>query len=183
MASGSSPTKRPVRIYPAAHRGYQDLESRVDSAAGRLRDALERPRSSKVRRAYVELDQAIGRAIEFVEDRVRLPYRALRPPPAVRLDPFAAEAWHQELERLRDTRERVRFAALDDPHYGIPAVRVAIRAATRPDLPGLRTREHDETAPLGNGMGIDLEALVDEVSNLPRSSRRRVGDCPSGPGK
>src|SRR3954462_10583827 len=102
MPSEGSPTERSLRIYPTTHRGYRSLKSRVDSAAGRLREALERPRSSEVRRAYVELDHAIGRALEFVEDRVRLPYRALRPRPSAPLDPFAAEAWHQELERLRD---------------------------------------------------------------------------------
>jgi len=121
------------------------VKSRVDSAARRLRRALARPRSSEVRRAYVELDHAIGRALDFVEARVRLPYRALRPSPAVPLDPFAAEAWHRELERLRDTREHVRFAALDDPHYGVPVVRLATRAATGPSLAGLRTYEHDRT--------------------------------------
>jgi hypothetical protein len=183
VVSGGSPTKRSVRIYPATHRGYQNLKSRVDSAAGRLRHALERPRSSEVRRAYVELDQAIGRALEFVEDRVRLPYRALRPPPAVPLDPFAAEAWHRELEALRDAREHVRFGALDDPHYGIPVVRVSTRAATRPDLAGLRTGEHDATAPSGNGMGVDIEAVVDEMSDHSRSGRRAVGDHAPGLGK
>jgi len=178
VAPGGSPTERSARIYPATHRGYQNLKRRVDSAAGRLREALERPRPSDVRRAYVELGHALGRALEFVEDRVRLPYRAVRPPPAAPLDPFAAEAWHRELERLRDAREHVRFAALDDPHYGIPAVRVATRAATRPDLAGLRTREHDAAAPPGNGMGTDLETVVDTVSDHSRSRRRPVGDYP-----
>lgn len=165
MASGGGPTKRSVSIYPATHRGYQNLNSSVEGAAGRLGRALERPRSSEVRPAYVELDQAIGRALEFVEDRVRLPYRASGPRPAVRLDPFAAGAWHRELERLRDDRERVRFAALDDPRYGTPAVRVAGRGATGPDVAGLRTREGDGTALPGNGMGIDLEAVVDKMAD------------------
>ena len=183
MPSGGSRTKRPLRIYPATHRGYQSVKSRVDSAAGHLREALEQPRSSEVRRAYVELDHAIGQALEFVEDRVRLPYRASRPRPAAPLDPFAAEAWHRELERLRDAREHVRFAALDDPHYGIPAARVATRAATRPDLVGLRPCEHDASAPPGNGMGIDLEAVVDTASDHSRSGRRLVDDYPPGPRK
>ena len=180
MASGSSPTKRSEGTYPATHRGYQNLKSRVDSAAGRLRRALQRPRSSEVRRIYIELDQAIGRGLEFVEDRVRLPYRTLRPPPAAPLDPFAAEAWHRELEALRDAREHVRFAALDDPHYGVSVVRVATRAATRPDLAGLRTGEHDATAEPGSGMGVDIEAVVDKMSGSSRSGRPHAGDYPPG---
>lgn len=183
MASGSSPAKSSVPIYPATHRGYQDLKSRVDSAAGDLRHALERPRSSTVRRAYIELDRAIGRALEFVEDRVRLPYRTLRPPPAVPLDPLAAQAWHRELEALRDAREHVRFAAVDDPHYGIPVVRVATRAATRPDLAGLRTGEHDATPQPGNGMGVDIEAVVDKMSGHSRSGRPPAGDYLPGLGE
>jgi hypothetical protein len=183
VASGGSPTKRPVSVYPADHRGYHNVKDGVDRAVGRLRRARVRPRSSEVRRAYTDLEHAIGRAVEFVEARVRLPYRTLRPPPAVRLDPFAAKAWHQELERLREAREHVRFAALDDPHYGIPAVRVATRAATRPDLAGLRTREHDATALPGDGMGIDLDAVVATASDRSGRGRRPVGDYPPGLGR
>jgi hypothetical protein len=124
----------------------------------------------------------MARAVQFVEARVRLPYRTLRPPPSVRLDPSEAAAWHGELERLRDAGEHVRFAALDDPHYGIPAVRVATRAATRPDLAGLRTRDHDATVLPGDGMGIDLEAVVATASD--RTDRgRRPGVYPPGVGR
>lgn len=128
----------------------------------------------------MELDQAIGRALEFVEDRVRLPYRSFRSPPATRLDPSAAQAWHRELERLRDVRESVRFAALDDPHHGTPAVQVATRAATAPDVPGLRTGDHDLPPPPGNGMGIDLDAVIDTVSERSRSLRPPVSDVLPG---
>lgn len=182
MTSGQSPAGRSARTYPATHRGYRNLTSRIDRAAERLRRALERPKAAAVRRAYVELEHAIGHAIEFVEDRVRLPYRGLRPPPAMHLDPFAADAWHRELERLRDTREHVRFAALDDPHYGIPTVRVATRAATRPHLAGLRSYEHDATPPPQNEMGIDLEAVVEAVWDRFRSRREPAGDYPPGLG-
>ena len=127
-----------------------------------------------MRRAYVDLDQAIGRALAFVEGRVRLPYRRALPPPAVNLDPFVATAWHRELERLRDAREYLRFMALDDPNHGIPAVQVASRDATEPDLPGLRAGDHDADPSSGQGMGIDLEAVVDEVSD---HSLRRFAPC------
>jgi len=180
VTSGGSPTNRPVSIYPADHRGYQKFKNGIDSAVGRLRRALQKPRSTEIRRAYADLEHAIGRAVEFVEARVRLPYRTVRPAPATGLDPFAAQAWHGELERLRDAREQVRFAALDDPHYGIPAVRVSTRAATRPHLTGLRTREHDATPPPGEGMGIDLDAAVATASDRFRRGRRPVGDYPAG---
>ena len=108
------------------------------------------------------------------------PYRTLRRPPAVPLDPFAARAWHRELEALRDAREHVRFAALDDPHYGVSVVRVATRAATRPDLAGLRTGEHDATAEPGSGMGVDIEAVIDKMSGSSRSGRPHAGDYPPG---
>jgi hypothetical protein len=144
------------------------LKKDVESAVDRLCRALERPRSAEVRRAYGDLEDAIDRALEFVEARVRLPYRGLRPAPTVHLDPFAAAAWHRELEGLRDAREHVRFTALDNPYGGIPAVRVATRAATGPDLGGLRAGEHDTTPIPGDGMGIELDAVVDEASDHSR---------------
>jgi hypothetical protein len=179
VASGATLTERSRRKgtspHPAEHRGYHELKKNVENAVAHLDRALRRPRSSEVRRAYADLGRAIDRAVKFVEGRVRLPYRGLIPPPAVHLDPFAAAAWHRELERLRDARERVRFTAFDDPYYGIPAVRVASRAATSPDLPGLRAGKHDTASGLGDGMGIDLDAVVAEVSNRsgPRSTASR----------
>lgn len=173
MAPGASlprSASTQASCHPAEHRGYQNLKKKVESAERHLCRALERPRSSHVRRAYVDLDQAIGRALAFVEGRVRLPYRGVLLPPTVNLDPFAAAAWHRELERLRDAREYLRFMALDDPNYGIPAVQVASRDATKPDLPGLRAGDHDADPISGHGMGIDLDAVVDEVSD---HSRRR----------
>ena len=160
--------------HPAEHRGYQSLKKKVESAERYLCSALERPRSSDVRRAYVDLDEAIGRALAFVEGRVRLPYRRALPPPTVNLDPFVATAWHRELESLRDAREHLRFMALDDPNHGIPAVQVASLDATEPDLPGLRAGDHDADPSSGHGMGIDLEAVVDEVSD---HSLRRFTPC------
>ena len=159
---------------PAEHRSYQGLKKNIESAERYLCRALERPRSSDVRRAYADLDQAIGRALAFVEGRVRLPYRGVLPPPTVNLDPFVAAEWHRELERLRDARENLRFMALDDPNHGIPAVQVASLDATEPDLPGLRAGDHDADPISGHGMGIDLEAVVDEVSD---HSRRRFTPC------
>lgn len=181
MAPGASlATRSPsthASWHPAEDRGYQALKKKIESAEEYLCRALERPRSSDVRRAYADLDQAIGRALAFVEGRVRLPYRALLPPPAVSLDPIAAGAWHRELERLRDAREHLRFIALDDPHHGIPAVQVDSRGATKPDLPGLRAGDHDTDAIFGHGMGLDLDAVVDEVSDHSRrrfTARRRL---------
>ena len=174
MASGATLTKRSVRMgtfpHPAEHRGYRELTKKVENAAEHLDRAVGRSRPSEVRRAYARLGHAVDRAIKFVEGRVRLPYRGLNPPPTVHLDPSAAAVWHRELEGLRDARERVRFAALDDPYYGIPAVRVATRAATGPDLPGLRTGEPDATPAPGHGLGIALDAVVAGVSD---------GSCPA----
>jgi hypothetical protein len=151
------------------------LKKKVENAVEHFDRVLRRPRSSEIRGAYADLGHAIDRATKFVEGRVRLPYRGLIPPPAVHLDPFAAAALHRELERLRDARERLRFMALDDPYYGIPAVRVASRAATSPDLPGLRTGGHDTASGTGDGMGIDLDAVLADVSNRsgPRSTAGR----------
>ena len=175
--------KRSARMgtfpHPAEHRGYRELKRRVENAAEHLDRAVRRPSSAEVRRAYAHLGHAVDRAIKFVEGRVRLPYRGLTPPPTEHLDPFAAAVWHRELERLRDARERVRFAALDDPYYGIPAVRVATRAATSPDIPGLRTAEHDAIPAPGHGLGIALEAVVAEVSD---GSRPTVAGYPPGRG-
>ena len=153
--------------HPATDEDYQELNKSIDGARRRLRQALERPRSAEVRRAYVDVGQAVGRAVEFVESRVRLPYRALRPPPSTHLDPFAAAAWHSELERLRDAREELRFRALDDPHYGIPAVVVDTRAATGPDLAGLRTHEH-HTAGSGDGTSVDPESASGAAADRSR---------------
>ena len=154
------------------HPGYQELKAKVGHAVERLDRAVRRPRPSEVRRAYAELSHAIGRAIKFVEGRVRLPYRGPIPSPTVHLDPFTAAVWHSELEELRDARERVRFAALDDPYYGIPTVRVATRAATSPDLPGLRTGEHDATSVAGRGLGIALDGVagVESVRGWPSTA-------------
>jgi hypothetical protein len=164
MASDATLTKRSARTgafpHPAEHHRYQELKAKVENAAERLDRAVRRPRPSEIRRAYAELGYAIGRAVKFVEGRVRLPYRGLGPSPAVPVDPFTAAVWHRELEELRDARERVRFAALDDPYYGIPTVRVATRAATSPDLPGLRTGDHDATSVPGHGLGIALDGVV-----------------------
>jgi hypothetical protein len=171
VAVGANVARSPSRqasLHPAENRSYQGLKKKVESAERYLCRALERPRSSNVRRAYVDLDQAIGRALAFVEGRVRLPYRGLLPPPTVNLDPFTAAAWHRELERLRDAREYLRFMALDDPNYGIPAVQVANRDATKPDLPGLRAGDQGADPISGHGMGIDLDAVVDEVSDHSR---------------
>lgn len=172
MASEATLTKRSARMEvsrrPADHRRYRELKIKIESASGHLDRMLRQPRSSEVRRAYADLGRAIDRALKFVEGRVRLPYRTLIPPPTVHLDPFAAAAWHRELEGLKDARERVRLAALDDPYYGIPAVRVATRAATSPDLPGLRTGEHDATPASGHGVGIDLDAVVAGVADRSR---------------
>lgn len=165
-----------------ADRDYQELKKRIDRAGEHLRHALERPRSVEVRRAYVDLEQAVGRALEFVESRVRLPYRTSHSPPAPHLDPFAAAVWHRELERLRDAREDLRFKALDDPHYGIPAVVVGTRAATGPDIAGLRTREHDRTAVPGDGMGIDLAAVVEAAADRRRPGPPGVRSYPGGLG-
>lgn len=178
MAPGASLAARSARTqascHPAEHRNYQGLKKKAESAETYLCRALERPRSSNVRRGYVDLDQAIGRALAFVEGRVRLPYRGVLPPPTVNLDPFAAAAWHRELESLRDAREYLRFMALDDPNYGIPAVQIGSRDATKPDLPGLRAGDHDADPISGHGMGIDLDAVVDEASD---HSRRRFTAC------
>jgi hypothetical protein len=172
VASEATLTKRSARVEaarrPADHRRYGELKKKIESALGHLDRTLRQPRSSEVRRAYADLGRAIDRALRFVEGRVRLPYRSLIPPPTAHLDRFAATAWHRELERLRDARERVRFAALDDPYYGNPAVRVATRAATSPNLPGLRTGEHDATPAPGHGLGIDLDAVVAGVADRPR---------------
>lgn len=172
MASEATLAKQSARMeashHPAEHRRYRELKKNIESAVEHLDRVLWRPRSSEVRRAYADLGRAIDRALTFVEGRVRLPYRGLTAPPTVHLDPFAATAWHRELERLRDARERVRFAALDDPYYGIPSVRVATRAATGPDLPGLRTGEHDATPASGQGLGIDLDTVVAGVSDRSR---------------
>lgn len=169
MASEATLTERSARIeasrHPAQHRRYRELKKKVEDAVGHLARTLRQPRSPEVRRAYADLEDAINRALKFVEGRVRLPYRGLIPPPAVQLDSFAATAWHGELEGLRDARERVRFTALDDPYYGIPAVRVATRAATTPDLQGLRTGEPEAIPATGEGMGIDFDAVVSEVSD------------------
>ena len=184
MASEATLTKPFVRTEasrnPAEHRRYRELKKKIENAAERLDRTLRRPRSSEVRRAYADLQHAIDRALRFVEGRVRLPYRGLIPPPTVHLDPFAAAAWHRELEGLREARERVRFAALDDPNYGIPTVRVATRAATSPDLPGLRAAEHDATPATGHGLGIDLDAAVAGVSDRFRPA---VDGYPAGRGK
>ena len=83
MAVGANVARSPSRqasLHPAENRSYQGLKKKVESAERYLCRALERPRSSNVRRAYVDLDQAIGRALAFVEGRVRLPYRGLLPP-------------------------------------------------------------------------------------------------------
>jgi hypothetical protein len=154
--------------HPAEHRRYRELKKKIEKAAEHLDRTLRRPAPSEVRPAYADLGRAIDRALTFVEGRVRLPYRGLIPPPTAHLDPFAAAAWHQELEGLREARERVRFAAVDDPHYGIPTVRVVTRAATSPDLPGLRTGEHDTTPISGDGLGMDLDAVVAGVSDRSR---------------
>lgn len=183
MASEATLTKRSAGLEvarrPADHRRYRELKKEIESASGHLDRTLRQPRSSEVRRAYADLGRAIDRALTFVEGRVRLPYRTLIPPPTVHLDPFAAAAWHRELEGLRDARERVRLAALDDPYYGIPAVRVATRAATSPDLPGLRTGEHDATPASGHGLGIDLDAVV---VGVPHRSRPAADGYPPGRG-
>jgi hypothetical protein len=172
VASEATLAKQSARMeashHPAEHRRYRELKKNIEKAAEHLDRTLSRPVPSQVRRAYADLGRAIDRALTFVEGRVRLPYRGLIPPPTVHLDPFAATAWHRELERLRDIRERVRFAALDDPYYGIPSVRIATRAATGPDLPGLRTGEHDATPASGHGLGIDLDAVVGGVSDHSR---------------
>lgn len=172
MASKAALTKRSAGLEvarrPADHRRYRELKKKIESASGHLDRTLRQPRSSEVRRAYADLGRAIDRALTFVEARVRLPYRGLIAPPTAHLDPPTATAWHRELERLRDTRERVRFAALDDPYYGIPTVRVATRAATSPDLPGLRIGEHDTTPTSGHGLGIDLDAVVGGMSDHSR---------------
>lgn len=117
--------------HPAQDRDYQSTTKAMRDAARRLRQVLGRPTPSEVRRAYVQLEQAIGRAVDVAESRVRPPYRTLRPPPRVPLDPFAAAAWHRELQTLRNAREDVRFAALDDPHQRLPAVSVAAEASRR----------------------------------------------------
>lgn len=172
MASEATLAKQSARMeaarHPAEHRRYRELKKHIENAVEHLVRVLRRPRSSEVRRAYADLGRAIDRALTLVEGRVRLPYRGLIPSPTVHLDPFAATTWHRELERLRDARERVRFAALDDPYYGNPAVRVATRAATSPNLPGLRTGEHDATPAPGHGLGIDLDAVVAGVADRPR---------------
>ena len=126
MASEATLAKQSARMeaarHPAEHRRYRELKKHIENAVEQLDRVLRRPRSSEVRRAYADLGRAIDRALTLVEGRVRLPYRGLIPPPTVHLHPFAATTWHRELEQLRDARERVRFAALDDPYYGIPAV-------------------------------------------------------------
>lgn len=146
---------------------YQDLASRVRRDEISLGRALgERRSASVIRRRYADLDLALDRAIAYAGGRVRAPHMPANMPVPPPLDNAAAQAWTDELRRLRDLRERLRFTALDDPRCRAPAtVRVATRAATGPPLRGLRVEEHRATLPAGNGMGIDLAPVIDRVSS------------------
>ena len=169
MTKESLPTPIPGRRGAAE---YQDLSRQLRRDRISLTRALEdRDTTSVVRRSYADLDRALDRAAAYVARRVRAPHLTSNMPVPPHLDNAAAQAWHGELQRLRDLRERLRFRALDDPRGRMPAtVRVATRAATGPQLPGLRVEEHRASLPAGNGMGIDLAAALDRVSSADRSA-------------
>jgi hypothetical protein len=145
---------------------YQQLVGHVRRNLTSLIRALdERHTASAVQRRYTVLDSALGRAVAYAGRQVRQPHMPSNLPVPPGLDRAAAQAWTTDLWRLRDLRERLRFRALDDPRFSMPAtVRVATRAATGPELRGLRVDEHRGTYPPGHGMGIDLAAVHDRVS-------------------
>jgi hypothetical protein len=156
---------------------YQDLARRVRrDGIGLARALEERHSASVIRRLYADLDRALDRAIAYAGRQVRAPHMPANLPVPPPLDNAAAQAWNDELRRLRDLRERLRFRALDDPRCRTPAtVRVATRAATGPQLRVLRVEEHRATLPAGNGMGIDLAAVLDRVSSAEGRHRGHSG--------
>ena len=156
---------------------YQELSRRIDGDETSLASALgERHAASAIRRRYAALDRALDRAIAYAGGQVRAPHMPANMPVPPPLDNAAAQAWNDELRRLRDLRERLRFRALDDPRCRTPAtVRVATRAATGPLLRGLRVEEHRATLPAGNGMGIDLAPVIDRVSSAEGRHRGHSG--------
>jgi hypothetical protein len=169
MTKESLPTPIPGR-HGAAE--YQDLSRQLRRDRISLTRALEdRETTSVVRRSYADLGRALDRAAAYVARRVRAPHLTSNMPVPPHLDNAAAQAWHGELRRLRDLRECLRFRALDDPRGRMPAtVRVATRAATGPQLRGLRVEEHRASLPAGNGIDIDLAAALDRVSSADRSA-------------
>jgi hypothetical protein len=124
---------------------YQDLSRQLRRDRISLTRALEeRHTTSVIRRSYADLDRALDRTVAYAGRRVRAPHLTSNMPVPPPLDNAAAQAWHGELRRLRDLRERLRFRALDDPRCRMPAtVRVATRAATGPQLRGLRGAPRD----------------------------------------
>ena len=161
---------------------YQDLSRQLRRGRVSLTRALEdRDTGAVIRESYADLDRALDRATAYIGRRVRAPHLTSTMPVPPPLDSAAAQDWHGELRRLRDSRERLRFRALDDPRSRVPAtVRVATRAATGPHLPGLRVEEHRATLPAGNGIGIDLAAALDRVASTdgptPAPSSRRTAE-------
>jgi hypothetical protein len=145
---------------------YQDLIRRARKAGVNLTRALQKHGTvSAVRRSYADLDAALDRAIAYARRQVRGPHMPADQPVPPPLDNAAAQAWNTDLWRLRDLREHLRFAALDDPRSSMPAtVRVATRAATSPRLRTLRVEDHRRPRPAGAGMGIDLATALDGVS-------------------
>jgi hypothetical protein len=145
---------------------YQDLIRRARRAGSNLTRVLrKRGTVSAVRQSYADFDDALGRAIAYVRRQVRGPHMPSDLPVPPPLDNAATQAWNADLWRLRDLREHLRFAALDDPRSSMPAtVRVATRAATSPPLRALRVADHRRTRPAGGGMGIDLATALDRVS-------------------
>jgi hypothetical protein len=139
MTKESLPTPIPGRRGAAE---YQDLSRQLRRDRISLTRALEdRDTTSVVRRSYADLDRALDRAAAYVARRVRAPHLTSNMPVPPHLDNAAARAWHGELRRLRDLRERLRFRALDDPRGRMPAtVRVATRAATGPSCQGFGSR-------------------------------------------
>lgn len=160
---------------------YQDLSKQLGRDRISLSRALEnRHTTSVIRRSYADLDRALDRTVAYAGRRVRAPYVTSSVPAPPPLENAAAQAWHGELRRLRDLRERLRFRALDDPRCRMPAtVRVVTRAATGPQLRGLRVEEHRATLPAGSGMGIDLTAVLDRVSSADGTPAPRI-DAHSG---
>ena len=165
---------------------YQNLSRQLHHDWISLTRALEdRDTGAVIRESYADLDRALDRATAYIGRRVRAPHLTSTMPVPPPLDSAAAQDWHDELRWLRDSRELLRFRALDDQRSKVPAtVRVATRAATGPHLPGLRVQEHRATLPEGNGMGIDLAAALDRVASTDGpthpapSSRRTAEDAP-----
>lgn len=143
---------------------YRRLTQQLHRAERSLHDGRRQPVPlSVLRQAHQQIDRLLAASASVVADAVRV---GTTPEPGI-------GSWTAEAARLRDARERHRFAVADMAGLLLPTtVQPASLAATGPHIAGMGFGPADPlVASEGQPrIGIELATVLDAVSGSPTST-------------